>query len=65
MTVPILSPGISSLVSTNAMAFIINLVRSSEVSALFFPLLRILPSFAALTPSLQGGFPAAVFVFFT
>ena len=30
-TVPILSPGISSLVSTNAMLFIINLVRSSEV----------------------------------
>ena len=30
------SPGSSGLVSTNAMVFIINLVRSSEVSALFY-----------------------------
>jgi hypothetical protein len=32
-TVPILSPGISSVVSTNAMVLIINLVRSPETSA--------------------------------
>jgi hypothetical protein len=34
-TVPILSPGISSLVSTNAMVLIINLVRSPEASSSF------------------------------
>jgi hypothetical protein len=35
-TVPILSPGISSVVSTNAMVLIIDLVRSPETSALFY-----------------------------
>jgi hypothetical protein len=43
------------------MVFIISLVHSSEVSALFY--VSYLTSFAALTPSLQGGFAAAVFVF--